>query len=74
MHVCVWGLANVYMHMYLWVCARTYVYICMCVFQMAGGLLWGNGGGRASLWIKAKVRAAAVAHVQGEWRPQMALH
>lgn len=36
--------------------------------------LWGNGGGQASLWIKAKVRAAAVAHVQGEWRPQMALH
>lgn len=67
----------VHMHMYLWVCARMYTYACMrSRWQGVGGLGWllGNGGGQASLWIKAKVRAAAVAHVQGEWRPQMALH
>lgn len=65
---------NKRVHTYASVGVCTYVYICMRAVQMAGGWLWGNGGGQASLWIKAKVRAAAVAHVQGEWRPQMALH
>lgn len=54
-----------------------YVYICMHAVQMAREQLpgmGGRGGGQVALWIKAKVRAAAVAHVQGEWRPHMALH
>ena len=70
---CVYTSAYVYMHMYLWVCAHMYTYACLLSRWWGQGLL-GNGGGQASLWIKAKVRAAAVAHVQGEWRPQMALH
>lgn len=62
-----------HMHMYLWVCARMYTYACV-LSRWQDGSSGGNSGGQVSLWIKAKVRAAVVAHVQGEWRPQMALH
>lgn len=61
------------------ICICGCVHICIHMHACWSRWWWCGGGGvwlrgQASLWIKAKVRAAAVAHVQGEWRPQMALH
>lgn len=49
-------------------CAHVGIHMHVCCPDGRGGGSGGMVGGQASLWIKAKVRAAAVAHVQGEWR------